>query len=182
MVRKTAPDRALGAIDEVRVVIQAPTSATAALVGGPDRTERMSESKPKPGEKPTSERAQDAIDEYYSVLWEQYQKLTKIVKQIEGNMQEIDRLRQTVSPRSARRIIDHIVAYLESCGHAAQEDNIVEAMVRAGAAAGRRDSVKQIRDSISANLAPRNKKPKLRRGHAHDEMVGLAEWDEEKFS
>lgn len=129
-------------------------------------------------EKPTTERVQEAIDEHRALLWQQYQKLSKLLRMIEGELKKLDDLSGAVIPRQERRIVDHIVEYLETKQHALKEDDIVEAMHKAGAGAGRRDSLKQIRDSISANLAPRHRNPKLMRV---GKLVGLKGWGEEKF-
>lgn len=130
-----------------------------------------------PEEKPTTERVQEALDEHRALLWEQHQKLTRLLQMVERDLQKLDELMTTVSPRPARRIVDQIVAYLEKNG-ATADDIVVEAMVKAGAAAGRRDSVKQIRDSLAANMTPRHPKPKLKRVN---KLVGLSGWGEERF-
>lgn len=129
-------------------------------------------------EKRTTELVEDALDEYRALLWAQHEKLSRLLHRIEGEIQKIDDASSVISPRPVRRIVDFIVQYLETRKHAATEDEIVEAMVKVGAAAGRRDSVRQIRDSINANMAPRHRTPKLKRVN---KLVGLFEWGDDKF-
>lgn len=115
-------------------------------------------------------------------LQQRRDSLASVVASMDRTLAAMDEYLGVVPMPHRGRPIEYILAYLKRVDRPVERNELAQAMVDAGAGAGRSDALKQMQVSITQSSKLGKKFRTIRivqRGEL--ELVGLKEWGDEKF-